>query len=46
MPHSPPQMYTLCQLDYDLAVLDGAFLVHEPGIKRRSIMPPWRSAFG
>ncbi|RZF43749.1 hypothetical protein LSTR_LSTR009172 [Laodelphax striatellus] len=29
-----PQGYVLCVYDYDLLVLDNAFLVHKPGIKR------------
>ncbi|KAG0724363.1 Beta-1,4-glucuronyltransferase 1 [Chionoecetes opilio] len=30
------QMHELCLLDYNLVILDRAFLVHAPGIKRRS----------
>ena len=26
--------YELCLMDYDLAILDNAFLVHAPGIKK------------
>lgn len=29
-----PQMYVMCVLDYEFHVLDNAFLVHRPGIKR------------
>ena len=28
------QMYILCVRDYELHILDNAFLVHRPGIKR------------
>lgn len=28
------QMYELCLLDYDIIILDNAFLVHAPGIKK------------
>ncbi|KAK2574942.1 hypothetical protein KPH14_008707 [Odynerus spinipes] len=30
------QMFEMCLLNYRLVVLDGAFLVHTPGIKRKS----------
>ena len=32
-----PQAYAMCLLDYDFAVLDNAFLVHRPGIKKAEI---------
>ncbi|XP_076386660.1 beta-1,4-glucuronyltransferase 1 isoform X2 [Megachile rotundata] len=31
------QMYEMCLLNYRLVILDGAFLVHTPGIKRRKL---------
>uniref|UniRef100_T1JBZ4 Cytochrome P450 n=1 Tax=Strigamia maritima TaxID=126957 RepID=T1JBZ4_STRMM len=31
------QMHALCLLDYDLNILDNAFLVHAPGIKQSNI---------
>ena len=30
-------MVEMCLLNYHLIVLDGAFLVHTPGIKRKSL---------
>lgn len=30
------QMFEMCLLNYRLVVLDGAFLVHTPGIKRKT----------
>lgn len=30
------QAYVMCVLDYDFMVLDNAFLIHRPGIKKRS----------
>lgn len=30
------QAFAMCLLDYDFMVLDNAFLVHKPGIKRRT----------
>ncbi|CAL4112488.1 unnamed protein product, partial [Meganyctiphanes norvegica] len=30
------QMHELCLMDYNLVILDRAFLVHAPGIKRRT----------
>lgn len=30
------QMHELCLRDYNLVILDRAFLVHAPGIKRRT----------
>ncbi|KAG8255170.1 hypothetical protein J6590_009564 [Homalodisca vitripennis] len=30
------QMHEMCLLGYHFVILDGAFLVHAPGIKRRS----------
>ncbi|XP_033211638.1 beta-1,4-glucuronyltransferase 1-like isoform X2 [Belonocnema kinseyi] len=32
------QMFQMCLLNYRLIVLDGAFLVHTPGIKRKAIL--------
>lgn len=29
------QMYEMCLLDYRFIILDGAFLVHSPGVKHR-----------
>lgn len=31
------QMHALCLLDYDLDIVDNAFLVHAPGIKKRNL---------
>ncbi|XP_058793792.1 beta-1,4-glucuronyltransferase 1-like [Phymastichus coffea] len=31
------QMFEMCLMNYRLIILDGAFLVHTPGIKRRSL---------
>ncbi|XP_017789736.1 PREDICTED: beta-1,4-glucuronyltransferase 1-like [Habropoda laboriosa] len=31
------QMFEMCLLNYRLVILDGAFLVHTPGIKRKTI---------
>lgn len=28
-------MYEMCLLDYRFIILDGAFLVHSPGVKHR-----------
>lgn len=34
------QGYVMCIKDYDFMVLDNAFLVHRPGIKKTSKSPP------
>ena len=45
------QMHELCLRDYQLAILDTAFLVHKPGIKRKDAKTPqsksegWRKPF-
>ncbi|XP_017886278.1 uncharacterized protein LOC108628694 isoform X2 [Ceratina calcarata] len=31
------QMFEMCLLNYRLIILDGAFLVHTPGIKRKAV---------
>ncbi|CAG7725950.1 unnamed protein product, partial [Allacma fusca] len=31
--------YVLCVLDYEFHILDNAFLVHRPGIKRTVVIP-------
>ncbi|CAL8111448.1 unnamed protein product [Orchesella dallaii] len=33
------QGYVLCVLDYEFHILDNAFLVHRPGIKRHKVIP-------
>lgn len=35
----------MCVLDYDYHILDNAFLVHKPGIKRRGKMDILRDQF-
>lgn len=30
-------MFEMCLMNYRLIILDGAFLIHTPGIKRRSL---------
>ncbi|CAH1155178.1 unnamed protein product [Phaedon cochleariae] len=31
------QAYYLCMLDYDFVVLDNAFLIHKPGVKKKKV---------
>lgn len=40
-------MHEMCLLRYHFVILDGAFLVHAPGVKRKAdvIRDSWRSRF-
>ena len=38
------QMYEMCAKNYEFAVIEDGFLVHQPGIKIATSVPDWRKA--